>query len=325
MPNRSSNRRTGDDFFPLIDTGGVPSWNLNAPPRSGQGPFGAVPSAIGLPPIYQDVAGVFPNLGSNISALSANIGSELAGELDPQTVAMLQDTAAQFGIGAGVPLSPFAGAKGLRQLGLTAEAQKSKGGADLLAALPTLAKTLTISPETQLEVANRNATLNAAPDPQAAAREAERLFNAYLAKLQRTGGGGVSFGGGGGGGAPRNLNAPGNFNAGPWAPFSGESVWGNVPVTPYYAGTGINWGTQGAAPRDMWSSTRGGFPGPEGGSVATPGGGGFTDWFNDPFLGGGGGMFGVGPAGTNSTDYWNDWFNWDTGAPQQPVYPTDDF
>jgi len=262
-------------------------------------------------------------LQQNLGALSSNISSELAGELDPETVAQLQNTAAQFGIGAGVPLSPFVGAKGLRHLGLTAEAQKSKGAADLLAALPTVAKTLTVSPETQLEVANRNATLAAAPDPQAAAREAERLFNAYLSRLQRTGGASVSYGGGGGG-APRNLNAPNAFMNSPWAGFPGESVWGGIPVEKPYAGTGINWGAQGRAPQDLWANM-GTFQGPEGGSVATPGGGGFTDWFNDPFLGGGGGMFGVGPGNTNSTDYWNDWFNWDTGAPQQPVYPIDDF
>jgi len=254
------------------------------------------------------VAGAFPMLQQNLGALSSNISSALHGELDPETIAMLQNTAAQFGIGSGTPLSPFSGAAGLRHLGDTVEAQKAKGGAMLLSALPTVAKTLTLSPETQLEVANRNATLNAAPDPQAAAREAERLFNAYLAKVQRTGGGGVSFGGGGGG-APRNLNAPGNFNAGPWAPFSGESVWGSRPVEPYYAGTGINWGPQGRAPQDLW----GGPQGPELGLWAQQG----------PELG----MWGTGAGGgpQQGTDYWNDWFNWDTGASQQPVYPTDDF
>jgi len=307
MP-RSSSTRTGDfNFTPLPFTGGTSPFNLNAAPRTGQGPFGLVPGAIGLPNVYNDVAGAFPGLSGNLGKLSATIGSELSGELDPETIAMLQNTAAQFGIGAGVPLSPFVGAKGLRQLGLTAEAQKSKGAADLLAALPTVAKTLTVSPETQLDVANRNATFNAAPDPQAAAREAERLFNAYLAKTQRGGGGGISYGGGGGG-APRNLNAPANFNAGPWAPFSGDSVWGSIPTTPYYAGTGINWGAQGGAPQDLWSGTRGGFPGPEGGSYATPGGGGFMDWFNDPFIGGGAG---AGFAGGN----------WGDDMALQPIYP----
>ena len=135
--------------------GGAAPFNLNAPPRTGQGAYGMVPGAIGLPPVYNDIAGVFPNLSGNIEALSKNIGSELAGELDPETVALLQNTAAQFGIGAGVPLSPFSGARGLRHLGLTAEAEKAKGAQNLLAALPTLAKTLTVSPETQLEVANR--------------------------------------------------------------------------------------------------------------------------------------------------------------------------
>src|SRR6266550_7462993 len=190
---------------PTAPVGGTPPFNLNAGARAGQGPYGQVPGNIGLPPVYNDVAGVFPNLSGNVGAASSAIGHELAGELDPNTIAMLQNTSAQFGIGAGVPLSPFAGSSGLRHLGLTAEAQRSKGIADLTSSLPSLAKTLTIDPNTQLEVANRNATLNAAPDPAAAAAEAQRLFNEYLKKTAI--GGGASFGGGGGG-APRNQNAP---------------------------------------------------------------------------------------------------------------------
>lgn len=246
--------------------GGTPPFSLNAPSRTGQGPFGNVPGAIGLPPVYNDVAGVFPNLSGNLAGLSRNIGSELAGELGPETMAMLQNTAAQFGIGQGVPLSPYSGAQGLRHLGLTAEGQRAKGIEHLLGALPTVSRTLTVSPETQLAVADRNATLNAAPDPAAAAREAERLFNAYMKKLG--GGGGMSFGGGGGG-APRNVNAPGGFT--PWAGFGGDvPATGSQAYVPPYTGSGINWGPQ---------------------------------------AGSGG--------GTNTTDYWDDWFGWDNtqGSP----------
>jgi len=288
--------------------GGVPPFSLNAPSRTGQGPFGNVPGAIGLPPVYNDVAGVFPNLSGNIGALSRNIGSQLAGELDPQTIAMLQNTAAQFGIGQGVPLSPFSGAQGLRHLGQTVEQQKALGAQNLLSALPTLAHTLTVSPETQLNVADRNATLNAAPDPAAAAREAQRLFDLYARRLG--GGAGMSFGGGGG--APRNANAPGAFT--PWAGFGGDvAATGSRASTPYYGGTGITWGNIGAAsgtraPQDLWSDFAGGFPGPEGSSVATPGGGGFNDWFNDPFIGGGGGMFGLGQTPPQYPDF----PEWDT-------------
>src|SRR5437762_13318708 len=99
--------------------GGTPPFNLNASPRTGQGPFGLVPGNIGVPSVYNDVSGVFPNLSGNLGALSSNIGHELAGELDPNTIAQLQNTAAQFGVGAGVPLSPFSGVQGLRHLGLT--------------------------------------------------------------------------------------------------------------------------------------------------------------------------------------------------------------
>ncbi len=280
-----------------------------------------VPGAIGLPPVYQDVAGVFPGLSGNIAALSKNIGSDLAGELDPETIAMLQNTSAQFGIGAGTPLSPFSGARGLRQLGLTAEGQRKQGAQELLSALPTISNSLTIKPETQLDVANRNTTLGAAPDPRLAALEAQRLFNEYLKSLG--GGSRMSFpGGGGGGGAPQNLNAGGLSS--PWGAFPGDQpARGGQPYVPPYQGTGITWGPQQGTPHDLWGNFAGGFPGPEGGSVATPGGGGFNDWFNDPSIGGGGGMFGMGGgaqgAGNDVADM-ADWFNWDTN-PTLPDFP----
>ncbi len=305
MP-RTSSRRTGLDETFYTPPPGAPPFNLNTPSHGGQGPYGTVPGAIGLPPVYNDIAGVFPGLTSNIDALSKNISSELAGELDPQTIAMLQNTAAQFGIGAGVPLSPFSGASGLRHLGQTIEAQKAKGGADLLATLPTLAKTLTVSPETQLDVANRNATLNAAPDPRQAALEAQRLFDLYLAKTQRGGGGSLSYSPGPT--APRNLNAGAMFS--PWATSPINSFAGTLQQNPYQ---GILGGQQ-RAPQDMWTDFAGGFRGPEGGTVATPGGGGFNEWFNEPFLGGGGGMFGMGGGAQgagNDVDNLADWFNWD--------------
>jgi hypothetical protein len=272
--------------------GGTPPFDLNAPSRKGQGPFGNVPGAIGLPPVYNDVAGVFPNLSGNLSKLGGNISSELSGELGPETMAMLQNTAAQFGIGAGVPLSPFSGAQGLRHLGLTAEGQRAKGIEHLLGALPTVAKTLTISPETQLDVANRNSVLNAAPDPEAAAREAERLFNAYMKKLG--GGGGMSFGGGGGG-APRNVNAPGGFT--PWAGFGGDvAATGSRPGTTPYAGSGINWGTQGPAPQDLWGG---------GGPTNT------TDYWNDWFNW-------DNTQGSPDAGYLGEW---GAGGPTPPQYP----
>lgn len=257
-------------------------FNLNATPRTGQGPFGLVPGAIGLPPVYNDVAGVFPNLSGNLGALSQNISSDLAGELDPQTIAMLQNTAAQFGIGQGTPLSPFSGAQGLRQLGLTAEAQRRQGAQTLLSALPTVAKSLTVSPETQLEVADRNATLGAAPDPEKAAREAQRLFDLYMAKLMGSRGGGVTYsGGGGGGGAPRNTNTSDFFNT-PWAAFQPAAVGGTRPyVAP--SGGATPWGNTFATPHDLSPQ------GPELGLWGEQG----------PLLGG---------AGDIETNYWNDWF-----------------
>ncbi len=264
----------------------TPPFNLNADPRTGQGAYGLVPGALGLPPVYQDVAGAFPNLSGNINQLSTNIGHELAGELDPQTIAMLQNTAAQFGIGQGVPLSPFAGAQGLRHLGLTSEARRDTGAQHLLSALPTVANTLTVNPQTQLDVANRNATLGAAPDPAAAAKEAQRLFDSYLAKLgANVRGGGVSYSPGSG---VRNTNAPAtNFAATPWGDFSGDvASRGGQQYQAPYAGSGINWGTQGKAPQDLW------------GDLNTPDANYLNQWNSG------------GPGAGAQQNPWDAWDNW---------------
>lgn len=290
MP-RTSSRRTGLDETFYTPPPGTPPFNLNTPSHGGQGPYGTVPGAIGLPPVYNDIAGVFPGLTSNIDALSKNISSELAGELDPQTIAMLQNTAAQFGIGAGVPLSPFSGAAGLRHLGKATEDVQAQGGKDLLSALPTIAKTLTVSPETQLDVANRNATLNAAPDPRQAALEAQRLFDLYLAKTQRGGGGSLSYSPGPT--APRNLNAGATFS--PWGTSPVNSFQGTLQQNPYQ---GILGGTQ-RAPQDLW----GGDQGPELGQS--------WNWPQGPELGQGN----QGQIGDVA-----DWFNWDQN-PTLPDFP----
>jgi hypothetical protein len=269
-----------------------------------------------LPPVYNDVAGVFPGLAGNVAGASHNIANELAGELDPQTIAMLQNTAAQFGIGKGVPLSQFSGAQGLRQLGLTAESQRAKGIEHLNSTLPTIAKTLTVDPNLQAEIANRNATLNAAPDPAAAAAEAERKFLQYMNLLRGQNG----FGGGQSNpyaGWGNNYHDP---LAGTWgksaSPASGTGVFApQTPAPRTGGGGGYAFNTQGPFQ----------FNGPEGGSVATPGGGGFDDWFNDPSIGGGGsgtglGMWGNGVDGGSQQGADLSNWDWDWQAPTNPVY-----
>jgi len=271
-------------------------FNLNAPGRTGQGPYGLVPGNIGLPPVYNDVAGVFPNLSGNLAQFSRNVGSALRGELSDPTIAMLQNTAAQFGIGQGTPLSPFSGAAGLRHVARATEEQQARGANELLSALPTIARTLTVQPETQLNVADRNATLNAAPDPAKAAAEAQRLFDLYMAKLMGRTGGGVQFGGGGGGGSSRGpAGGTGVFDS-PWASFQPEAVRGGQPYTPPYQGSGITWGTTQAQPQDLWA--------PQGPELDMWGGQGpeLNMW----------GIGATGGAGTpGDTDYWDEWFGWD--------------
>ncbi len=252
--------------------GGTPPFNLNAPSRTGQGPFGNVPGAIGLPPVYNDVAGTFPGLSGNLAQFSKNVGSALKGELSEPTIAMLQNTAAQFGIGAGTPLSPFSGAAGLRHVARATEEQQAQGANSLLGGLSAISKNLTVDPSLQTDVANRNATFNAAPDPAAANAQAQALFNAYLKKTAA--GGGQSFGGGGGSAAPRNQNAPG-FQDMPWAPAGGAgAAFGTgAGAPPPYQGGLPNFGQQ---PTPSWMQPQGpelgqwGQQGPEQGMWDAP-------------------------------------------------------
>jgi hypothetical protein len=277
--------------------GGAPPFNINAPPRAGQGPYGSVPGAIGLPPVYNDVAGVFPGLAGNVAGASRNIANELAGELDPQTIAMLQNTAAQFGIGKGVPLSPFSGASGLRHLADTVEGQRRKGIEDLNSTLPTIAKTLTVDPNLQAEIANRNATLNAAPDPAAAAAEAERKFLQYMNLLRGQNG----FGGGQSNPYAGWGNSYRDPFSGSWgnksSPAGGTGVFAPGGTTTSRAGSGTLGGTFGWNEDDIYNSLGFGNFGSLTGDTSSPFGN-------------------VGGGQNNDLSNWD----WDWQAPQQPVY-----
>lgn len=170
-------------------TTGTSAFNPSPAPRGGQGAFGMVPGAIGLPNPQGDLAGVYPNLSGQTAQLSKNISSELAGELSPETVNMIQDKAARFGITSGSPLSQFAGAAGLKNLGLSVEQQQKGGLADYLNAITGIQKTQTVSPELQAEIAMQNAVYNAAPDPAMAAKEQQDLLDKYLAETRGPAGG----------------------------------------------------------------------------------------------------------------------------------------
>lgn len=151
-------------------------YNVNPSPQGGQGAFGKVPGPIGVPPSqWQQALQSVPGLGGNANTASSAIQSMLQGQLSPDTVSQIEEQAAARGVSSGVPGSPFNTADLIRSLGLNSEALTQAG----LGAFGSLAGTiggLQESPALMADIAERNATLSAAPDPLSAFNEMENLF-----------------------------------------------------------------------------------------------------------------------------------------------------
>lgn len=179
----------------------VPSYDYNIfpEPRTGSTPYGQVPGPIGIPPSeYQQVSGVYPDLGAQAQIAGQNIGAGLMGELDPATLFQLQRNAARFGVQTGMPLSGLQTTMGLSGLQQTIEQRQAQA----LQQYESLAKSLgsMMTPQALAsEIAARNATMAAAPDPELAA---EQQMADWMTKFRESGaaargGGGMSFPGGG--------------------------------------------------------------------------------------------------------------------------------
>lgn len=87
-------------------------------------------------------ASIYPNAGATQSAVAANTLSRLRGELSPETLSAIQDQAARFGMGAGIPGSGVSGSYGRKLLGQTIEGLQSQGLQDYLNTLKTYSGTL---------------------------------------------------------------------------------------------------------------------------------------------------------------------------------------
>lgn len=172
------------------------SYNVNPAPRQGSGIYGRVPGSISLPSPSSDLSARYPNLGRTNAALSSDIYSGLQGQLSPGTLRDLQDFDAAWGIGSGMPGSGLAINRLGRNIGLTAEQLKNTAIGQYNATLPTISRTQTVTPETQIGLAETNAINASAPDPTAAGSHAEQLYQRYLQGL--SGGGRVAGGPGGG-------------------------------------------------------------------------------------------------------------------------------
>jgi hypothetical protein len=169
---------------------GTGSGTANSPaPHAGQGAYGLVPGDISNPNPFGDLSALYPNLSGANSQVSQNIQNELMGNLSPSTINNIRNNAASFGVSTGMPGSQFQGDQGLANLGLTTEKLQGQGLQDYLAAITGINKTQTVDPALQTQIATQNSVWNAAPDPAAAAKEQQKLFDEYLAKTMSPAGG----------------------------------------------------------------------------------------------------------------------------------------
>jgi len=159
-----------------------PGFSYNPPPGVGAGAFGRTPGAVGPPPsTYAQVGNVAPALPQLTKSATDVVGSELSGQLSPGTINFLQDTAARFGISAGMPgmgAGGFGSNQFLRNLGMTSEGLSQRGVQDYQGILGTLASTQ-LQPGLEYEIASQNAINAAAPDPRQAAQEQLKLMQQY--------------------------------------------------------------------------------------------------------------------------------------------------
>lgn len=239
-----------DPYHPAATTtastsgGGLPNYNVTPSPTGGQGPYGLVPGTIGVPPsTFQQFSTAFPGLSGAPGQISSNIMSELQGEISPQALRNMQDTAARFAVSSGMPGSnaipgSLANNSNLLENILTTQQIQHQGQQDYLGTLGGVGAQQT-NPNLAAQIAEANAQLKAAPDPTAAAQQQLANYYAALQAARGPGGGsGGSPGPSGGTGAYSPVGVPGGTPA----------LGGGVPGTglPNY-GTDFSYSTPGGS------------------------------------------------------------------------------
>lgn len=143
---------------------------------------------------FDDLSKVVPGLSGLNSAASSAIMSKLRGQLSPETQAMLQDDAARYAAGSGMPGAnaipgtvPFN--RGQRNLGRRVEDVQTQGLQLLNPFIQSTSSTQTVNPALEFERNLQNALNLSSPEPSAAGSHAEELFNKYLKMLTDPAGG----------------------------------------------------------------------------------------------------------------------------------------
>lgn len=153
------------------------------------GTFGTNVGQIAQPKsIYQELQQNVPNYGALTTTATNNIGNELSGNINPQTLQMLQNQAGTRGITSGMPGSGLNFETLLGNEGLTSQNLQHQGLTDYNTFTGTAGSQQT-DPSLAFGVASQNAVDAAAPDPTAANTYAQYLFQKYLNPAGSTGGG----------------------------------------------------------------------------------------------------------------------------------------
>ena len=216
-----------NDIYNYDPLGG---YQTNPPTQQGSGAYGGVPGAINIPPnLYQQIGEINPEIAAQTGTLNQNILSELMGELSPATKYQIQQNAAQFGAATGMPMSQFAGNQGLLRFGQNVEATQRQGLQDYLAMLRGTGEALTPQ-QLASEIASRNATMAAAPNPEEAARQQMMDWQNKFNQMT-SGGGGTTISPGAGRGAPMGEQLFSAYDSVP-------TVFSGTGESPYNAALG---------------------------------------------------------------------------------------
>lgn len=185
------------------------------------GAFGNNVSQVNLPNPSAALNSVLPGVSGANSQLSGLIGSELSGSVSPDVLNQLTNTAASFGVNAGLPAGTPGNTLPLQQLlenvGINSQSQQQTGVQNYNQTIPTIASTQTLNPNLQYEANLQNATSAAAPNPAAAASEEQSLLQQYMSELQNPAGGE-----GEGALARSDIDAP---PPGDWSQTPGSRDW----------------------------------------------------------------------------------------------------
>ena len=224
------------------------NFNLNPGPQGGYGAYGGVPGPLDLPPsLYSQTGTNIPQSAGTAGKTADFINSELAGQIAPESMNLLQQKAADMGAAGGQPMTggqgTFSGNNFLQSLGLDQQNLMHQGAMDYLQFAPTIGN-LQTDPNLAFTVAQQNALNAAAPNPQQAASQLQTNYN--QGRGATSGGGwsfspqspsgptyGVQYAGTGGGGNPPIAYGPS------WGtPVTNGQAWNNASPYANYNDTG---------------------------------------------------------------------------------------